>query len=203
MKIVGITGGIGSGKSRVLQFMKTSYNACVIEADSVAHELMKPGAPAYMKIIQTFPKTILDADGVINRKALSELVFKNPIYLKQLNNIVHPEVKAYILQRIQEQKNQKDCMLFVIEAALLIEDGYTEICDEIWYIYAEESVRICRLMNSRGYTREKCLSVIKNQSNETFYRENTASRIDNSASFEDTEKQIDALLKFDRNCDKL
>lgn len=203
MKIIGITGGIGSGKSRVLQFMKTKYNACIVEADSVAHELMKPGQSAYMKIVQTFSETILDADGTINRKALSELVFQNPACLKQLNNIVHPEVKAFILQKLQERRRQKDCMLFVIEAALLIEDGYTAICDEIWYIYADEEVRISRLMNGRGYTREKCQSVIRNQSDERFYRENTTARIDNSRSFEDTEKQIDALLKFDRKCDKL
>ena len=123
------------------------------------------------------------------------MVFQDTDRLKQLNEIVHPAVKAWIRNEIEQQKQSGNCQLFVIEAALLIEDGYTAICDEIWYVYVEESIRIKRLMESRGYTEEKCRAVMKNQSDEAYYRQNTSAWIDNSLSFEDTEKQVDGLLK--------
>ena len=195
MKIIGITGGIGSGKSTVLKLLREKYQAYIVEADKVAHELMGPGQEAYEKIKEAFPETIFNADGRINRTALGNLVFQNPDWLKRLNGIVHPAVKTWILNEIGQQKQNHICKLFVIEAALLIEDGYTEICDEIWYIYAEESVRVKRLMESRGYSLDKCRAVMQNQSEEAYYRKNTSARIDNSLTFAETEKQVDALLK--------
>lgn len=195
MKIIGITGGIGSGKSTVLKLLREKYQAYIVEADKVAHELMEPGQEAYEKIKETFPETIFNADGRINRTTLGNLVFQNPDWLNRLNGIVHPAVKTWILNEIGQQKQNHICTLFVIEAALLIEDGYTEICDEIWYVYAEESVRVKRLMESRGYSLDKCRAVMQNQSEEAYYRKNTSARIDNSLTFAETEKQVDALLK--------
>ena len=195
MKIIGITGGIGSGKSTVLNLLRDKYQAYIVEADRVAHDLMEPGQAAYEKIKAVFPETVFHADGTINRAALGQMVFQDTDRLKQLNEIVHPAVKAWIRNEIEQQKQRGNCQLFVIEAALLIEDGYTAICDEIWYVYVEESIRIKRLMESRGYTEEKCRAVMKNQSDEAYYRQNTSAWIDNSLSFEDTEKQVDGLLK--------
>lgn len=195
MKIIGITGGIGSGKSTVLKLLREKYQAYIVEADKVAHELMEPGQEAYEKIKEAFPETIFNADGRINRTALGNLVFQNPDWLNRLNGIVHPAVKTWILNEIGQQKQNHICKLFVIEAALLIEDGYTEICDEIWYVYAEESVRVKRLMESRGYSLDKCRAVMQNQSEEAYYRKNTSAWIDNSLTFAETEKQVDALLK--------
>ncbi len=195
MKIIGITGGIGSGKSTVLNLLRDKYQAYIVEADRVAHDLMEPGQAAYEKIKAVFPETVFHADGTINRAALGQMVFQDTDRLKQLNEIVHPAVKAWIRNEIEQQKQSGSCQLFVIEAALLIEDGYTAICDEIWYVYVEESIRIKRLMESRGYTEEKCRAVMKNQSDEAYYRQNTSAWIDNSLSFEDTEKQVDGLLK--------
>ncbi len=195
MKIIGITGGIGSGKSTVLNLLRDKYQAYIVEADRVAHDLMEPGQAAYEKIKAVFSETVFHADGTINRAALGQMVFQDTDRLKQLNEIVHPAVKAWIRNEIEQQKQSGSCQLFVIEAALLIEDGYTAICDEIWYVYVEESIRIKRLMESRGYTEEKCRAVMKNQSDEAYYRQNTSAWIDNSLSFEDTEKQVDGLLK--------
>lgn len=195
MKIIGITGGIGSGKSTVLKLLREKYQAYIVEADKVAHELMEPGQEAYEKIKEAFPETIFNADGKINRTALGNLVFQNSDWLKRLNGIVHPAVKTWIINEIGQQKQNHICKLFVIEAALLIEDGYTEICDEIWYVYAEESVRVKRLIESRGYSLDKCRAVMQNQSEEAYYRKNTSAWIDNSSTFAETEKQVDALLK--------
>jgi dephospho-CoA kinase len=199
MKIIGITGGIGTGKSTILNILQEDMGAFVLEADRIAHELMQPGHMMYQQIVDAFSTPELtDAlvleNQTINREVLGTLVFSDAEKLKQLNTIVHPAVKQYILSAIEE-KQADGCPLFVIEAALLIEDGYSAICDELWYIYASEEVRIERLMEGRGYTLEKCRRVIQNQSDEDFYRKYCAHVVDNSGRLEDAKKQVKELLK--------
>lgn len=199
MKIIGITGGIGAGKSTVLRILEEDMGAYVLETDCIAHELMQPGHTAYSRIIDTFKdsamqESLMSEDQTINRSVLAGLVFSDEEKLKQLNAIVHPEVKQYILSEIEEKKAE-DIPLFVIEAALLIEDGYEAICDELWYIYAPEEVRIKRLMAKRGYTIDKCRSVIENQAPETFYRRHCKYVIDNTDDIENIKKLVKELLK--------
>lgn len=199
MKIIGITGGIGAGKSTVLRILEQDMGAYVVEADSVAHELMLPGQTAYARIIDTFTEpdmqeALILENQMINRAVLSRLVFSDEEKLRQLNAIVHPEVKQYILSKMEEKKAEA-APLFVIEAALLIEDGYEAICDELWYVYAAEAVRVRRLMEGRGYSAEKCRSVIENQASEDFYRRHCKHVIDNSGDVENTKKQVKELLK--------
>lgn len=195
MKIIGITGGIGAGKSTILSILKQEYQAHVLEADQAAHLLMQPGQSAYKRIVTAFTTDILDADGTIQRGKMAELVFQNPSKLEQLNQIVHPEVKRYIWGEIETCRSGGETQIFVIEAALLIEDGYTEICDELWYVYAPEELRIQRLMESRGYSREKCENIMKNQSSDGFYRRHCNRVIRNDASYKDIKKQVEELLK--------
>lgn len=195
MRIIGITGGIGAGKSTVLSMLKNQYHAYVLEADRTAHLLMEPGQAAYQKIIRTFSDEILDEEGKIHRGKMADCVFQNPEQLEQLNQIVHPEVKRYILNELAKGRASGDISLFVIEAALLIEDGYTEICDELWYIYAPEELRIQRLMEARNYSREKCESIMKHQASDTFYRSHCTHIIENGHSIENTKKQTEELLK--------
>lgn len=195
MQIIGITGGIGAGKSTVLQILKTEYNGFVVEADKLAHQLMEPGQNAYNRIVEAFGTDILGEDGKICRPALSAKVFSDEQKLNRLNSIVHPEVKQWIQAEIQRREIDGVTRYFIIEAALLIEDGYQSICDEIWYIYAPEEVRIQRLMESRGYDLEKCQSIIRNQSTDAFYRENSSAVIENGAMIQSTQKQIQELLK--------
>ncbi len=195
MQIIGITGGIGAGKSTVLRILETEYNAFIVEADKLAHQLMEPGQNAYKRIVEAFGTDILDEDGKIFRPTLSAKVFSDEQKLNRLNGIVHPEVKQWIQAEIQRRENDGVTRYFVIEAALLIEDGYQSICDEIWYIYAPEEVRIQRLMESRGFSLEKCQSIIRNQSADAFYRENSTFVIENGAMIQDTQKQIEELLK--------
>ena len=102
-------------------------------------------------------------------------------------------VKQYILNDIKEKRTQ-NIKLYVIEAALLIQDGYKTICDEIWYIWASEETRISRLMANRGYSLEKCKQVINNQENEDYYRKYTNYTINNEKSIEDSSKQLKVLL---------
>lgn len=203
MKIIGITGGIGAGKSTILSILKAEYHAYVLEADQVAHDIMEPGQRAYTRIVSTFTDAILDEDGRIHRGRLAEVVFQNPDRLKALNEIVHPEVKHFVLEAIQNCRKAGDIPIFVIEAALLIEDGYQEICDELWYVYVPEEIRVRRLMEARNYSREKCEAVMGSQSSDAFYRSHCTHVIENYHSLENTKKQLEELLKKEIFYDKI
>lgn len=196
MFIIGITGGIGTGKSTVLQILEKE-GCFVVEADALAHKQMEPGQTVYKKIVDLFGPAILEADGRIQRKKLGKIVFENPFRLKQLNDIVHPAVKEYILADI-EKKRRKGVDFYVIEAALLIEDGYRDICDEIWYVYATKEERMKRLLSGRGGSREKWESVIKNQSAEDYYRQHCDFVIDNGENLTKTEDIVKELLSKSR-----
>lgn len=198
MKIIGITGGIGTGKSTVLTLLKQEYSAYIVEADKLAHKLMLPGGTAYEQIVDTFGADILNAEGVIDRNRLGAIVFKNPDALRKLNEVVHPAVKKYILQDIELKKKEGSAQYYVIEAALLIEDGYKMICDELWYIYVEKEERIRRLLAARGGNREKWEQIIGNQSSENYYHTNCDYVIDNGKSFEHTANIVKELLSKPR-----
>lgn len=194
MRIIGITGGIGTGKSTVLQILENEYNAYVVEADRLAHRLMEPGGSAFSQILSTFGEGILDENGYIDRSVLGGIVFSNSERLQQLNEIVHPLVKEAIKEDIANKAQEASYDIYVIEAALLLEDGYREICDTIWYIYSAMDVRIDRLIKGRGGTREKWISVMNNQSSEAYYRLHCDAVVDNGKTLEDTKEAIAQLL---------
>lgn len=193
--ILGITGGIGTGKSTVLNILKEKYDFLVLESDKIAHEVMNPGNSAYNEIVGFFGVDILNDDKTINRKKMSEIVFNDQDKLNKLNSIVHPAVIKKISDTIEEEK-LKGKENFVIEAALLIESGCSKICDRVWYIYADTEVRIERLMKSRNMTRKQIEDVMKNQMNNEFFRDNTTDIVDNSNSLEDTCARVQKLLEF-------
>lgn len=193
MRVIGITGGIGTGKSTVLRIME-EMGAYVLEADSLAHNLMEPGQPAYIRITEFFGSDIIREDGTIDRGRLGQFVFQNPEALERLNGIVHPAVKEFILRDIEEKKKSGKVRWYVIEAALLIEDGYRLVCDELWYIHAEKEVRIERLLSGRGGTREKWEQVMANQSVDEFYRANCDVVIDNGNNLKKTINMVKDLL---------
>lgn len=192
--IIGITGGVGSGKSTVLKYLYERYNAYIIEADAVAKEIMTKGHNVYNRVIEAFPEIELDSSGEIDRQVLASIVFNNQKKLELLNSIVHPGVKEQIKSTIQSVQNNTPERIIVIEAALLIEDGYKQICDVIWYVYCEKEERIRRLIESRGYTRSKAIEIMSNQMSEEEFTSNTDAFVDNSKSEEATHMQMDRLI---------
>lgn len=194
MKIIGITGGIGSGKSRVLHLLQTQYQAYIVEADSLAHKLMQKEQPAYNRICETFGTDIVGTDGELDRTILGKIVFGNEKKLQQLNAIVHPAVKQYIKEDIAYHRKKEDVKYYIIEAALLIEDGYKDICDELWYIYADKEIRISRLLSGRGGTRQKWISVMENQADDDFYIHNCEHIVNNNDDFVKTANVVKELL---------
>lgn len=163
MKLIGLTGCVGSGKSTVGKKMQEHFSVKLVMTDDVGHLAMEPGTESYQNIINTFGMDIKNLDGKIDRAKLSQIVFNSREKLEQLNNIIHPWVKEYLRKSIQEERAKAQCTYYVIESAILFQSGLHEICDEIWYVDAEEEIRRERLKNSRGYTDEKIDSILKNQ----------------------------------------
>lgn len=193
MKILGITGGVGSGKSEVLQFLQEAYKAAVSPLDDVARRLQQKGQPCYERIVEVFGRDILGADRELDRGKLAGTVFSSPEKLALLNSIVHPEVRRWVEQDIS-QKEREGVGLYVIESALFPNVDYGDLCGEMWYIYAEEAVRCRRLAQSRGYTEERTQGMIRSQPSEAEFRRICTAVIDNSGAFEHTKKQIGELL---------
>ncbi|PWJ51931.1 dephospho-CoA kinase [Faecalicatena contorta] len=193
MKVLGITGGVGSGKSEVLRYMEEEYGAVVCQLDEVAKALQKKGTDCYDKIIEQFGLEVTGENEELDRKKLAAIIFQDENKRRILNGIVHPEVKKWVEQDIIEKK-KRGVPLYVIEAALLPEAGYEDICQEMWYIYTEESVRRERLKKSRGYSDETISRMIRSQSPESVFRKACHIVIDNSGTFERTKKQIGEQL---------
>lgn len=195
MKIIGITGGVGAGKSEILSFLEEAYGAYVVQADLVGHLVMEPGTPAYREILEQFGTGIIRADGSIDRGILGGIVFTDTKKLQLLNGIIHPAVKQWIRAEIDRVKQKGSCSLFMIEAALLIEDHYEEICEEFWYIYADPRVRRERLKCTRGYTDEKIDAIFASQQPDEVFRASCQAVIDNSGSREETHRQIQKQME--------
>ena len=195
--VIGVTGGIGSGKSTVLEFLRDDFNAQIIMADDVAKELMIPGTSCFNRIVDFFGEDIL-TDGevrVIDSKKLGAIVFNDEEKLKALNSIVHPSVKTEIENRIKKIYEENKSALIFLEAALLIEAGYLDILDELWVIVSDLETRIKRLISDRNYTRDKCLSIIDDQLSDEEFISHADFVVNNSDDFEKTKEQIRKHLK--------
>lgn len=194
MITIGITGGVGAGKSKVLEYIKEACNCVVIYADDFAKNLEKKGHPCYNPLVDLLGEDILGEDGEIVPGLMASKIFSDPEILSKVNKIVHPAVKTGVIKLINELKDGGKTDFFFLEAALLIEDGYKEILDEIWYVYADSEVRRARLKESRGYSDEKVDGILANQLSDEIFAANADYIIDNSLNFETTILSIDSRL---------
>ncbi len=194
MIILGLTGGIGCGKSEVCAYLKDKYNAYIIKTDDLGHEVMAPGGIAYPALKKLLGDEFILPDGNFDRKALGSRAFREPELLKKMNAIIHPAVHKMVETGLEYAKDN-GYQLSVIESALLIEAGYREICTEFWYIYACKEVRTSRLMKSRDITPEKISDIMDKQRAEDEFRSECDVTIDNSFDFETTKESIDERLK--------
>lgn len=194
MKVLGITGGVGSGKSQVLNYLEEEYGAVIVQLDEVAKKLQRFGQPCYEQIVAVFGKEVVGANRELARDVLGQIVFSDAEKLERLNRIVHPAVRQWVEQDVSK-KRKEQIPLYVIEAALLPGAGYEQICDEMWYIYAKERVRRERLVHSRGYSQEQITRMILSQPDEDCFRRVCRVVIDNSGDFEQTKQQIERYYK--------
>lgn len=194
MNKIGITGGVGAGKSTVLRLLKDMCNCEIIMADDVAKELMKKGNVLSEKAYELFGEKAYDDNNILNRNYIAEVVYNNPVIMKKWENIVHPATNKQIMYLIEKSQNENKDFVF-IESALLIENGYNKICDEIWYVYADESTRRIRLKLDREYTDEKITKIYSGQMSDMDFRKNCNFIIDTSNSIEITKKQLEFKLE--------
>ena len=196
MKVIGITGGVGSGKTEVLNLIDGMTKCVIIRADELAKSLEVRGEVCFDPLIELLGEGVLQENGEIDPKKMAQMIFaeESGNLRDKVNGIVHPAVKKRILSMIKEADNEKKVEFFFIEAALLIEDHYDLIVDELWYIYADENVRRQRLRDSRGYSDEKINRIMATQSSDEVFRKYCKVIIDNSGTLENTRRQLENLL---------
>lgn len=183
---IGITGGVGCGKSSVLAYLREHTQCRIVLADEAGHLVKEKGTQCYDQLVKLLGKDILMEDGGIDRAKMAALVFAHDHLLKQVNAIIHPAVKTYIRQEMDREEAAGEAEVFFLEAALLIEAGYLPWLDELWYVYSEETVRKQRLKQGRNYTEEKCEQIMAKQLADKEFRRYAQVVIDNSADFEQT-----------------
>jgi len=161
MKVIGLTGGIGSGKSTVSKFLE-ELGAFIIDADKVGHEAFKPDTELWREVVAAFGRQILKPGGEIDRNKLAEMVFGNPELLSRLNQIMHPRMYALVKAQLEEYRRQ-GVRVVVLEAPLLLEAGWTSLVDEVWVTVASESTVLRRLQEQIGLSKQQSLARIRSQ----------------------------------------
>lgn len=205
MKIIGVTGGVGSGKTELLHYIEKNYRCRILLADEASHEVMQKGGRIYEPLVALLGSSVLDSSGEINRKEMAARIFSQEELLGRVNALIHPAVREFILEAVAEEREKaaagaEDAVdYFFLEAALLIECGYRSVVDEMWYIYCDLAVRRERLKKSRGYSDEKIDSILSSQLTEAEFRSGSDVIIDNSGNLEDAYRQIrEALASGER-----
>lgn len=200
MLFIGITGGVGAGKSAVLDYLASIPGTRVLLADEIAHDLMEPGTSCYRKLYEIYgpegtdPRPIYRKDGHFDRPATAKVIFGDEAQRKIFNGIVHPAVKQYVKDTWKEEQEKGELQLLVFECALLLEEHYDLICQECWYVYASEETRRKRLKESRGYSDAKIDSILKSQLSEDDFQQKCREKVDNDGSMEDTKAYLCKLL---------
>lgn len=190
MTVLGITGGIGAGKSRVLEILKEDYKAHVIQADEVAKRLEEPGEPGFLKLLERFGTGILGPDGRLDKGRFADLIFRDAAALAEVNRIIHP----LTWQAAAEEIRAAGAGLVAVEAALF--DGCSrEICGYLVFVDTGKEERIRRLMADRGYTREKCLDIMANQPGREDFLKLADYVIDNNGSRDQVRRQVARMLE--------
>ncbi len=191
MKVIGLTGGIGSGKSTAAHIL-AEFGAKVIDADKVAHEVFNPGTEGLQKVVETFGEGVLNSLGEIDRKKLGEIVFNNPTALSTLNEIIHPRAYELTRSRLEEFRKQ-GVEVVVLEVILLVEAGWDHLADEIWVTVATEDTVVKRLQESRGLTKQEILTRINAQTPNEERTKYADVVIENDGSYEELKKRLSEL----------
>ncbi|MGN1231333.1 MAG: dephospho-CoA kinase [Anaerotignum sp.] len=194
MKVIGLTGGTGSGKSVVSKSLAEA-GAVIVDADKIAHEIILKGEPAYQEIIEYYGTGILDEDGNIIRKKLGEIVFHDEEKLAFLNRCTHKYICAEVDRQIAAAKAEGTVKAIVLDAPLLLEAGLEQVCDGVWVVYADPEVRAQRVMARDGVTYELAKARIANQKSWEEYKQAADTVIDNSKDLPYLQEQLSELLK--------
>ncbi len=193
LKIIGVTGGIGSGKSSVARILK-DLGAAVIDADVLAKSVTSAGGKAFDELVGYFGEEIVGDDGEIDRKKLAHAAFSDEEKLKMLNAITHKHIAEKIYDTVEVLKNTGKWDTIVIDAPIPIEKGFIDLADEIWVVVADRETRIRRAMERSGYTYDEVAARIDSQMSEDEYLELADEVIRNGDSIEELEQTVVRLF---------
>ncbi|MGB9813742.1 MAG: dephospho-CoA kinase [Thermovenabulum sp.] len=190
MKVIGLTGGIASGKSTVSNILREK-GAYIIDADEISKALVEPGKPAYKEIVEFFGKEILNEDGTIKRKKLGKIVFADTEKLSVLNSITHPKIIEEIEKKLKECR-ERDEKVVVIDAALLIELGLYKLADEVWLVVVDEKTQLERLLKRDRFLEPKeAKDRIRAQMPQEEKKKYATRIIDNTGDFSHLKEQVE------------
>lgn len=191
--VIGLTGGIASGKSTVSNMLK-NLGIRVVDADQISREVVEVGKPAYQQILSVFGDEILHQDKTINREKLGAIIFGDHSKREQLNKIVHPAVRKEMLNGVEEEK-AKNSKAVVLDIPLLFESKLTYMVDKTILVYVDEKTQLKRLMERNGYTEKEAKMRIESQLPLYTKKDLSDEIIDNNGTIEQTEKQLHEILK--------
>jgi dephospho-CoA kinase len=194
MLTIGLTGGIGSGKSTVSKIL-AELGAPVIDADKVGHAIYQPGGPAYQDLIDAFGTGILAADGTVDRKKLGAVVFADLAALGRLNSIVHPKMFRRMREMIDAMRAGGEQRPIVVEAAILIEANWQPLVDEIWLVFASRERVIERIARDRGMKPEQTEARIKAQLSDQERRKWASVVITNDGTIGELRAKVEGLWR--------
>ncbi|MCX8071202.1 MAG: dephospho-CoA kinase [Candidatus Binatia bacterium] len=196
MKVIGLTGGIGSGKSTAAAILQ-QLGAAVIDADKVAHELYAPGTPGWQAVVAAFGREIVGADEQIDRKKLAAIVFADPNARQRLERIMHPLVTEEIRRRLAALRARGEKPLVVLEAALLLEAGWHELVDQVWLVTAPANVVVERLQQQRAMAPDDIEARRRAQMSDDVRRAYAHVVVENSGSLDELRRQLEVALARD------
>jgi len=194
MLTIGLTGGIGSGKSTVTRLL-AELGAPIVDADKVGHAIYEPGGPAYPDMIAAFGEGILAPDRTIDRKKLGPIVFADPAALKRLNSIVHPKMFARMREMVEEMRAAGERKPIVIEAAILIEANWQPLFNEIWLVVTSRDRVLDRIERDRGMQRAQIEARIKAQLPDEERRNHASTVITNDGTVEELQARVADLWR--------
>ncbi len=163
MTVIGLTGNIGSGKTTVSRLLADEYGCFYISADNIGRLVAEPGGEAYDELRDAFGDAYFLSDGKLDRPAMAELVFHDRTELERLNGIMHPAILRHIKRRINEIHKAEPQGIIIVEAALLIEADYLGILDSLWLVWADDAVRLRRVMDRDSISAEQAQARMNNQ----------------------------------------
>ena len=192
--VLGVCGGVGSGKSFVIEYLE-KQGAFVILSDEVAKKISEEEGPALDKIRELFKDdNVLTSDGRMDRVKVAALIFNDEKKKNALNDILHPATKEEIVRQIEEVKLADPDRLILLESAIFFETGCDKLVDKVLFVYADEAVRIKRLMEGRGYTEEKCRAIMAKQMSSEELKERCDYFVNNSGTLEETIRRLNQWI---------
>lgn len=194
MSVIGLTGGIAAGKSTAAELLR-EFGAVVIDADRLGHRSYEPGTPGFEKVVNHFGHDVVGKDGNIDRRILGGKVFGAPGELQRLNELIWPEIRTLIREEIAQIRTTDKNAFIVLEAAVLIEAGWQDLCDEIWVVYTSTKSAVDRLRTRNGLTEEAAMARIESQMSTKDRLSYAQVKIENSATEDQLRQRMEKAWK--------